>query len=323
MKKAEIPAEHDPMRSAAYGGPGWVPRSATLAEDIGTLWTSCGVCAEWTPLRSVLLHRPGKELAASRKPDAVQMLSPLDPGKAAREHDAIVEAFRREGVTVHAIEPGVEAPPNLMFAADLLFMTPEGAVVGRPASRVRAGEERHMSRALGRIGIPILHTIRGDGTFEGADAMWIRPHHVLIGRGLRTNAPGVAQVAAVLEGMGVRATIVDLPVGTMHLMGMLRIVDSDLALVWPERLAYTGVQALRDAGYRVLFFPDPQEAMHGQACNIVTLAPGRILAPDGNPNTLAFLRGEGLTCETVGVRELVKAAGAIGCLTGILHRDPP
>jgi len=44
----------------------------------------------------------------------------------------------------------------LMFVSDLMFMTPEGAVLARPASTVRAGEERWVARRLAELGVPIL-----------------------------------------------------------------------------------------------------------------------------------------------------------------------
>ena len=40
------------------------------------------------------------------------------------------------------------ATPNLMFCADLFVMTPQGAILARPASDVRAGEERWVARGL-------------------------------------------------------------------------------------------------------------------------------------------------------------------------------
>ena len=55
--------------------------------------------------------------------------------------------------------------------------------------------------------------VRGQGTFEGADAMWLDATTVLVGLGLRTNAEGAAQVAATLGEMGVETIVVDLPVG--------------------------------------------------------------------------------------------------------------
>ena len=61
--------------------------------------------------------------------------------------------------------------------------------------------------------------------------------------------------------------------------------------------------------------------MRGIALNFVTLGPQRILMSAGNPVTQAFYEEAGITCHTVEVDELLKAAGGIGCLTGILERE--
>ena len=37
-----------------------------------------------------------------------------------------------------------------------------------------------VARRLADLGIPILRTIRGSGTFEGADAAWLDPHTLLL-----------------------------------------------------------------------------------------------------------------------------------------------
>lgn len=316
--------EHNNKRHemAAYGGDGWDPRTASLQKDIGNLWASCGADSEWAPLSAVLLHRPQEELSASATPDAVQMMARLDPLQAAAAHDALAAAYRSLGVQVHHVDPDPPVAPNQMFVADLMFMTPGGAIVARPASVVRAGEERWVARRLAQIGIPILRTVGGRGTFEGADAMWIDPRTVILGRGLRTNAEGVGQVSQTLGEMGIDTILVDLPYGTMHLMGMLRLVDHDLALAWPERLAVAAVEALEARGCRVRFIPDESEAAVGFALNFVTLGPREILMPAGNPITQAFYESLGIICHPVAIAELIKAAGAVGCLTGVLRRAP-
>jgi N-dimethylarginine dimethylaminohydrolase len=249
------------------------------------------------------------------------MVGSLDVGRAERQHDHLADAFRDAGVTVRLIEADAAAPPNLMFVADLVFMTPEGAILGRPASTVRAGEERFVARRLADLGIPILRSVRGGGTFEGADAAWLGPGTVLLGTGLRTNAEGAAQVTSLLKEMGVEVLQVGLPYGAMHLMGQLRFADRDLAVAWPGRVPYAAVGALRDRGYRVLLLPDEEEATYGLALNFVTLGPRRILMASGNPVTQAFYEEAGIDCTTVEMSELAKAAGGIGCLTGILHRE--
>lgn len=313
----------NPHTLSAYGGTGWQPRPRSLREELGTLWGACGITTEWTRLRSVLLHRPGEELLASADFSAINMLAPLDLERAQAQHDAMAQAYRDAGVAVCYAEPPTVPTPNQMFMADLFVMTPEGAILARPASEVRAGEERIAARRLAELGVPIVRSISGQGTFEGADAMWLDPQTVILGRGLRTNDEGAAQVTTVLREMGVDVVQVDLPFGTMHLMGMLRIVDRDLAIGWPTRLAHRAVDALRERGYHVAWLPDENEARKGAPFNFVTLGPREIVMAAGNPVTQSFYEEHGITCRTVKVDELAKAAGAIGCLTGVLQRDNP
>lgn len=312
--------------AAAYGGAGWSPRRTTLREEVGSVWSRCGVDNEWGTLRSVLLHCPGEGLEAVSDPDEAQMIAQLDLSRARLQHLAMADAFRDAGVTVRDVEPAASspnavAPPNLMFVADLMFMTPEGVILGRPASTVRAGEERLVARRLAELGVPILRSVRGEGTFEGADAAWLDPDTVILARGLRTNAQGAAQVTTLLHEMGVDVVRVGLPHGVMHLMGQLRFADRDLAVAWPGRVPYVAVEVLRSRGFQVLFLPDEEEATRGMALNFVTLGPRRILMPSGNDVTQAFYERAGIDCTTVEIDELAKAAGGVGCLTGVLYRE--
>ena len=54
--------------------------------------------------------------------------------------------------------------------------------------------------------------------------------------------------------------------------------------------------------------------------DLVALGPRRILMPAGNPVTRRFYDAHGIECIEVVVDELAKAAGAIGCLSGIVER---
>lgn len=310
------------FNSAAYGGPGWNPRRRRHLEEIGVKWSRCGISDEWSPLRAVLLHRPGAEIASSRSdPDAVQMLAAIDPERARAEHDQMAQCYRDNGVEVYTLDPRAEAAPNQMFCADLFAMTPQGAILARPASEVRAGEEVEVARKLAELGIPILRTLTGNATFEGADLIWIDPGLAVLGLGLRTNREGADQISRLLEELGVSLLTVDMPFGTMHLMGMLRIVDKDLAITWPRRTPHAVVAALRKAGFTVEFLKDTEEAETNRAFNFVTLGPRRILMVDGNPGTRDFYESCGIECVDTPATELGKAAGAVGCLTGIIRRS--
>jgi len=307
-------------QAAAFGGPGWSPRKTTLRQELGTLWGVCGVADEWSPLRAVLLHAPGPELDGVSDPNAAQMLAPLDSALARRQHEALARAYADAGVTVHSVAPNGTPPPNLMFVADLMFMTPEGAIIARPASTVRAGEERWVAERLAALGIPIVRTLRGDATFEGADAIWLDDKTVLSGTGLRTNRAGFEQLESTLAEQGVETLHTLIPHTPMHLMGALRIVDRETAIVWNGQLPETTVATLKDRGFRVVYGPSERETTETMALNFVTLGPRRILMPTGNPVTQAFFEAQGITCATVDISELRKAAGAIGCMSGILQR---
>jgi len=316
-----MPDQKDLFNAAAYGGAGWSPRKSHLRDELGSVWGRSGISTEWSRLKAVLLHRPGQELTVSTNPDAVQMLSKIDTALAQKQHDKMAQAFRDARVQVHYVEPEEKPSPNQMFVADLMFMTPEGVILARPASTIRAGEERWVARRLAELGIPILRSVRGTGTFEGADAAWIDPQTAIIGRGLRTNDEGAGQVTSTLKEMGVDVIQVDMPVGTMHLMGMLRIVDHDLAIAWPLRLVHRGMDILKEHGLQIAFIQDQTEAIQNAALNFVVLGPREILMPAGNPITQIFYENLGIVCHTVDVDELVKAAGGIGCLSGIMERE--
>lgn len=307
--------------SSPYGGQNWSQRVKFHRDEIGTIWTDAAVNTEWAPLRSILLHKPGPEIAAINDPRQFQMLEPLNYDLAVQQHDKLSVAFQELGVQVNYVKPNTKPSPNLMFCADLVFMTPEGAILGRPASTVRAGEERWMARRLAAIGIPILHTFTNQATFEGADALWIDPKTVLVGVGLRTNQEAVFQLESVLNQMEVKIIPVDLPVGTMHLMGILRFLDRKTAFSWPYRLPWKAYRTLTSYGYKVLYIPDEGEATISGALNFVTIEPNKILMADGNPKTVEFLETHGVSCQVVDVSEIHKAAGGIGCLTAVLSRS--
>ncbi|MFU8770647.1 MAG: amidinotransferase, partial [Desulfotignum sp.] len=141
------------------------------------------------------------------------------------------------------------------------------------------------------------------------------------GRGLHTNQAAIDQITSLLAEMGITTLAFDLPFGTMHFMGMLRIVDRDLAFIWPYRTPYGLVTALKHRGFRVKPLPSETEAVFGMAFNFVVLGPGKIMLPAGNPQTLAAFEAMGIHCIPVTVDELQKANGAMGCMTGILHRE--
>ena len=120
--------------------------------------------------------RPGKEIedfdaSAVRFSD-----EPVDVELMRKQHDDIAKIYTDFGAKVYYVENQREDRPNAIFCRDLMFMTPEGAIITRPGMAARRGEERYIAEALSKIGVPILKTVTGDGFFEGANAMWVDRH---------------------------------------------------------------------------------------------------------------------------------------------------
>ncbi|MGB1239443.1 MAG: dimethylarginine dimethylaminohydrolase family protein, partial [Pseudomonadales bacterium] len=257
--------------SAAYGGDGWVAREAAHQGELGSLWRGYRLDSEWRDLEAVMVHCPGDELKVSADdPESALMLEALDIELAREQHSQMCDVYHAHGVAVHHLAPNTSALPNHMFCADQLAMTPQGAILARPAGQARAGEEVSVARRLADIGVPILRTLTGNATFEGADLMWLDEKTAMIGRGHRTNQIAIDQISATLNEIGCETIAVDLPFGTMHFMGMLRILDRDLAICWPRRTPLATVNALRERGFRVAF-PDCQDdAQSYRAMNCIT-----------------------------------------------------
>jgi len=307
---------------ATYGGAGWQSRTTSLPEELvqGKIWRPCGVSSEWQPLREVVLHWPGEELNYSGPPNRQLMLARPELDLIRHQTEGLVAIYEREGVTVHLTKLSELPPPNFLFQRDLFWATPQGVVLARPAGRQRAGEERYMAQVLARLAVPALFHPHGHATFEGADALWLDAATVLIGSGVRTNAEAVAQLRSLLAGMGVEVLEVALANGLQHLLGVVNLVDRDLAVVNGGMTTAPLAELLASRGIRQIVLSPGAELTAGMGMNFVTLAPRRLLMPAGCPGIKARFREEGLEVLEAEIGEYRKAAGGIGCLTGILRR---
>jgi N-dimethylarginine dimethylaminohydrolase len=282
--------------------------------DLGQYWARCGTRSEVASLRTVLLIEPPESLGAVENPDAALLLDRIDLGKIRAEYAELAGAYEAEGVTVYRYRPPKNAPPNVIFARDLFWASPEGAVVGRMASPVRAGEERLATKALADLEIPIRMTIGRTGLFEGADALWLGENLILFGIG-RSNIEALEQ----LKTLGVQGIPVPVPMGVQHLLGSLNFLDTNLAALHPGAGPELR-EVLRRAEVEVWEVEDETELRRHRALNFVTLAPRKILMPDHCPRTRRSWESRGIEVRTVEVQEYLKAAGGPGCLTGILWR---
>ncbi|WP_342431643.1 arginine deiminase family protein [Neobacillus sp. FSL H8-0543] len=306
-------------------GERWFPAETSFSDELKDLWGNWYCDSEVGRLRSVLMHRPGIEIEDITVENFAdfRFRAPMNPVRARRQQDALADIYRAHGVQVHYVEGQREDKPNAMFMRDLLFMTPEGAIVCRPAITARRGEEKAVARTLSSLGVPIIKTINGDGFFEGASAMWINRETVVIGTGSRTNEAGALQVERELRNIGVTNIIrTQIPYGSIHLDGYMNMADKNKLVIFPWHTTYDCMNQLLDLGIELIELPYIDELKQGMSLNFVALAPGKIVMPTGNEQTKNLFVQNRIEVIEVEMDEIINGWGAIHCMTAFLNRDP-
>lgn len=304
----------------AIPGEKWFPKESTIIDDMKELWGDWGVCSEVDPLKAVLMRRPGKEIE-SFDWQAARFKEAIDPVRFRRQHDALADIYRSHGVKVHYIEEQREDKPNALFCRDLVLMTPEGAIVTRPAMEARRGEERYAAKALADLGVPIIRTICGDATFEGAMVMWVDRKTAILASGVRTNRSGREMVESELRRLGVTEVLhMQVPYGHAHIDGNLNFASHDIAMIHASQVPYDVCDALKKKGVKLLECPSQTEAKQTFAINFVALKPGQIVMAAGNPRSRELLEQNGIEVIPVEFDEVMKGFGAIHCCTAFLKR---
>lgn len=304
----------------ALDGERWFPKESAFEDDLPLYWGDWSVYSECLDLKDCLLRRPGKEVE-NFDWQACRFLSPIDPEKFRAQHDNLAQIYRDNGVRVHYVEEQREDRPNALFCRDLCFMTPEGAIITRPGMAARRGEERYVAQQLAKLGVPIIHTINGDGRLEGANAMWVDRHTCIISTGSRTNRQGAEQLEHELRRQGVDNIIwMQIPYGHAHIDGLLNFASEDVAMIFAAQVPYDVCDALKKKGIQLLECPSRTEAKISFAINFVAIKPGLIVQVDGNPRSREVLEKAGIKVIPVDFSEIIKGYGAMHCCTAFLKR---
>lgn len=305
----------------AIPGEKWFPKETKFTDDIQEYWGDWGVSSEVDKLRAVLMRRPGKEIENFDANEFRFAEVPIDVELMRKQHDDIANIYRNHGVKVFYVEEQREDRPNAIFCRDLLFMTPEGAIITRPGMSARRGEERYIAQALAQLGVPILRTINGDGIFEGANAMWVDRDTCILSTGSRCNRSGYEQVAEELRRMGVSNILhMQQPYSNIHIDGLMNAASNDTVLVHASQVPYDVLDVLKKKGYKILEAPSTTEVRTTFGCNFVALEPGLVVLPAGNPRTQELLENNGIKVITVEMFEIMKGRGALHCITAYLKR---
>lgn len=302
----------------------------SLEKYWGRKW---GADSEVGKLQCVLVHRPGEEMKVidETKWDA-EAEALIDDGRMwywrghkcpdinlmQKQHDAFIEIMRQEGVEIVELsDPGRDKPKSV-FTRDLGAAVPGGIILGRFAPVMRRGEERTALKTLGSLGIPILRTIHGTGTFEGGNFAFIDSRHAALGYSSRTNPEGIRQIREVLDVMGVDLLVIPLTGYALHLDGAFAMVDIDKALVNVTKLPFWFLETLQELGIRTVeVHPDD----NWYAINCVPLSPGKVIMANGSERTAERLGKVGVKVIQIDYGEVLKNGGGPRCSTMPLLRE--
>ena len=304
--------------------------SAMLERVWGRQW---GLNNHTDPLKMVLVHRPGEELRVIKKecydPEIGAIIDkregrfyfsssePPDIPLMQRQHDKMVSVLREEGVEVVYVREPNPSLPKTQFTRDPIFAVRGGAILGRMATLMRRGEELPIFKTITSLGMPVLRTIHGCGTFEGGSFLFLNDRVVAVGLSQRQNEEGARQVEEVLKTQGIQMIRVPLTGFTNHLDECMMILDKDRALVNVTVLPFWFITMLREMKFNLLdSHPDEPHAVNG-----LIIRPGKILLPEGTDRTAELLQKEGIDILQVDISEIRKNGGGIHCSTSELIRQ--
>ncbi len=280
---------------------------------------SYGCQSMTAPLRRVLV-RPPRPADAARWREYGWRAEP-DPVAAAAEHEALCGLLEAAGAEV-IVASGEDDNPDAIYTYDPMLVGAEGAVLLRPGKNGRLGEPDALVADLERAGVPVAGRIEAPGTIDGGDTVWLDAQTLLVGRGYRTNAAGVEQLAAAFPDADVVSY--DLPhwngdSEVMHLMSLISPLDDDLAVVYPRLAPVRLLELLAERGIATVEVPDDEFESMGP--NVLALGPRRALALDGNDETRRRMERAGVEVSVYTGDEISrKGDGGPTCLTRPLLR---
>ncbi len=248
-----------------------------------------------------------------------------DEAAARRAHATLVDTLQEAGAEVLYLPADDRLSLDAVYVHDASFVTDRGAVILRMGKAARASEPAVHAEVYWQVGIPLLGAIEPPASCEGGDLVWIDQRTLLVGRSLRTNAAGVAQLRTLLAPLGVTVVTAPLPYwqgpsSCLHLMSLLSVLDERVALVDRTWLAVETVEWLIDRGWTLVDI-DPEER-DTLACNVLALGGRRLVAFAENPRTNRRLRDAGFEVFALAGAEIgINGAGGPTCLTRPVWRQ--
>ena len=263
-----------------------------------------GVPANASARVRALVRRPGPRLSEGLLTHFER--TEIDVDLATRQWQSYVDALSRQGWEIIEV-PSADNCPDAVFIEDTIVMYGDLAVISLPGAVPRQPETAAVADLVGRLGYRVAR-IEPPGTLDGGDVLKVGAT-VYVGLGGRTNAAGIAQLAAHLEPEG--ATVVTVAISkVLHLKSAVTALPDETIVGWPA--------AVDDSALFPKFVATPEES----GAHVVLLGGDRLLMAADCPESAEIYRSMGYQPVEVDIGEFQKLEGCVTCLSVRLRAAP-
>jgi N-dimethylarginine dimethylaminohydrolase len=280
-------------------------------------------------IERLLLRKPtdawATQAAIAAQWKDLNYLSEPNLARAEAEYDAFCELLHNSVANIEYL-PGPDTQGlDSLYVRDASIITDAGLILCNMGKEARRNEPQDVRTYVSNGDIPILGEIKGEGTIEGGDLVWLDKTTLVVGRGYRTNDEGIKQLWELTADTLDELVVVPLPHwngpgDVLHLMSMLSPVDHRVLAVYSRLLSVPFREWLLERDFTLVEVPD--EEYDSMACNILTVSPGKVIMLEGNPRTQNLLEQHGVEVHTYSGEEISKkGCGGPTCLTRPLLRS--
>ena len=233
----------------------------------------------------------------------------IDIDRARAQHERYENALRQLGVSVHRV-PEADDLPDSVFVEDAAVVVDELAVLARPGAESRRAEIPSVAQALAPY--RALAFVVAPGTLDGGDVLRIGKR-LFVGLSARTNAAGIAQLAAFLAPFGYRVEGMALT-GCLHLKSAITAIGASGAIAGSTIVLNPAWVDGSKLGAQRAIEVAPEEPM---AANVLAIG-NSVLVNASAPRTAERIGAAGFDVVLVDQSELAKAESGLTCCSLLL-----
>ena len=275
------------------------------------------------PIKKILLKHPSNAFINQRTINQhyleLNYLAAPNFNSAISDYEKFVDLLKSFDIEIHYLPKDNSTSLDSIYTHDPCVVSNKGVVICNMGKKARQTEVDSIETFFHSIEVPILGGIHSPGTLEGGDVVWINEKTIAIGEGYRTNKEGIEQLKLLLSDQVETVITVSIPHWNgpddcLHLMSNLSPIDHDLYLVYTRLLPVSFIKYLLDQNIELIDVPDDEYESMG--CNVLAVAPRKVIMISGNPKTKQLLENKGVEIHTYDGSEIsIKGAGGPTCLT--------